>query len=125
MDPELNEDWLELADLAANAVAPEPCKPDDGPAPPVDDPRKDSRGYVTVPARPLPIGRVTTSREGQANAQAHISCYMHPKGHCASKWVSLRHLPDRTSLCDWLEAGVDKTAAEHFAAFYTVTKYQR
>ena len=121
-DGEVKAEWKELADMSdRRALAAEKAVP--APDAPFDDDRRDVNGFVHVAHLPEPIGKITLKRQGTRFASAHVYCRLHK---ACEKWVTLAHLPNKRSLVDWLEAGLDSTTmVEHLKQFYPVTKYMR
>ncbi len=90
-----------------------------------EDDRRDSNGYVFIPERAAPVGRVVYYKVGSDKATAFVQCNNVNHEKCC-RWVSLRHVPSRRTLVDWIIAGIDKPdVAEHRKLFYPITKYER
>ena len=127
VDADFKADWKELAAAAERkaAAASEPTPPADvHGAASADDERRDSSGYIHAPHRPAPIGRICYYRQGTRTAAAHIFCHC-GHGPC-NRWVTLKYVPDRRLLVDWVFDGIDKTSVcDHRASFYRITKYGR
>ena len=97
-------DHQELADnAAADAVEIEdaPLSPPPAPPPAPDAPRvwtEDARGYIRVPSRAAPIGRITAwGRSLSARCSLHARC---------TRPYTIASLPNARTLPEWLIAGI-------------------
>ena len=126
-DGELVQEWKE-AEAEQHDAAVDVAAPAD--AATLREDCRDERGYVFQSDVSAPLGRNAMQRAG---ATAQVTCWVHPQ---CSKWVTMKHVPDRNYLVRWVlaaqdekyipEPGSDTSAATlHMRDFYPFTKYRR